>query len=205
MVPGRRRGEELDQTGHPLNPLNTFTSRRRNQTDAAKLYGAIVAQARLPIFYQWLGVPDTLEGRFLLLSLHLFAILHRLKMEGQSVLGLAQALSDRFTADMETVLREIGVGDLGIPKKVRRLALVSASLLQACEGAVANGPGAIAQILAGVLPAGQKLDEAANAGLAHYLIELVESLETQNLAELAAGDARFPETIFRVELEKEQA
>jgi hypothetical protein len=50
--------------------------------------------------------------------------------------------------------------------------------------------------------AGQKLDEAANAGLAHYLIELVESLERQNLAELAAGDARFPETIFRVELEK---
>jgi cytochrome b pre-mRNA-processing protein 3 len=188
-----------------LNPLNTFTSRRRKQTDAAKIYGAIVAQARLPIFYQGLGVPDTLEGRFLVLSLHLFAILHRLKLEGQSGLGLAQALSDRFTADMETVLREIGVGDLSVPKKMRRLTHVSASLLQACEGAVANGRGAITQILAGVLPAGQKLDEAAKAELAHYLIEVVECLETQNLAELAAGDTRFPRPIFRMELEQEQA
>ena len=185
-----------------MNPLNTLMSRRRNQTDAAKLYGAIVAQARLPIFYQGLAVPDTLEGRFLVLSLHLFAILHRLKMEGQSGLGLAQALTDRFTADMDAVLREIGVGDLSVPKKVRRLAGTSASLWRDCEGALMDGPGAVAQILAGVLPSGQKLDEAANAGLAHYLVEIVESLETQNLGELAAGDARFPETVFRVELEK---
>ena len=121
---------------------------RRNDTIAAKLYGAIVAQARLPVFYQDLGVPDTLDGRFLMLSLHLFAVLHRLKEEGPAAAGLAQELSDRFSADMETVLREIGVGDLSIPKKVRGLAALSAALLQAFEEAVAAGDEAVAAAIA---------------------------------------------------------
>jgi cytochrome b pre-mRNA-processing protein 3 len=55
----------------------------------------------------------------------LFAVLHRLKQEGPAGLGLAQELSDRFSEDMETVLREIGVGDITIPKKMRKLAASS--------------------------------------------------------------------------------
>ena len=97
--------------------MNPFTPFKASNPDAAKLYGAIVAQARLPVFYQELGVPDRLEGRFLVLSLHLFAVLHRLKAEGGDALDLAQELTDRFSADMETVLREISIGDLSIPKK----------------------------------------------------------------------------------------
>ena len=54
---------------------------RPKEKNAEKLYGAIVAQARLPVFYQEFGVPDTLEGRFVVLSLNLFAVLHRLKGE----------------------------------------------------------------------------------------------------------------------------
>ena len=117
--------------GPSLNPLTPLKSWRRDGTSAAKLYGAIVAQARLPAFYQGFGVPDTLQGRFLVLSLHLFAVLYRLKAEGPPARNLAQDLTDRFSADMETVLREIGVGDLSIPKKVRGLWASSAGLLQA--------------------------------------------------------------------------
>ena len=91
--------------------MNPFTPFKAPNPDAAKLYGAIVAQARLPVFYQALEVPDTLEGRFLVLSLNLFAVHRRLKAEGEPARGLAQDLADRFTADMETVLREIGVGE----------------------------------------------------------------------------------------------
>ena len=120
--------------GRPLNPLNPLSHWRRKDTSAAKLYGAIVAQARLPVFYQEFGVPDTLEGRFLVLSLHLFAVLHRLKAEGTvahdwGAGNLAQELIDRFSEDMETVLRELGVSDLSIPKKVRGLAASSARLV----------------------------------------------------------------------------
>jgi cytochrome b pre-mRNA-processing protein 3 len=74
-----------------------------------------------------------------MLSLHLFAVLHRLKGEGGAALGLAQELTDRFSVDMETVLRETGVGDLSIPKKMRGLAASSAALLQAYEEALAVG------------------------------------------------------------------
>jgi cytochrome b pre-mRNA-processing protein 3 len=98
----------------PLNPLAPLFSWRRKDASAQKLYGAIVAQARLPVFYQSFGVPDTLQGRFVLLSLNLFAVLHRLKAEGAKAQDLAQELMDQFSADMETVLREIGVGDLSI-------------------------------------------------------------------------------------------
>jgi cytochrome b pre-mRNA-processing protein 3 len=105
-----------------LSPLTPLFSWRHKDLGAQKLYGAIVAQARLPVFYQAFGVPDTLEGRFVVLSLNLFAVLHRLKADGGEAHALAQELIDQFSADMETVLREIGVGDISIPKKVRRLA-----------------------------------------------------------------------------------
>ena len=116
-----------------MNPLPIFNAWRRGDTSAAKLYGSIVAQARLPAFYQGFGVPDTLEGRFVVLSLQLFAVLHRLMLEGKAAEDLSQGLIDRFGADMETVLREIGVGDLSIPKKARALAGSGGALLHAYE------------------------------------------------------------------------
>jgi cytochrome b pre-mRNA-processing protein 3 len=173
-----------------LNPLNPLAAWRRKDTNAAKLYGSIVAQARLPVFYQSFGVPDTLEGRFLMLSLHLFAVLHRLKAEGPAAIGLAQELTDRFSADMETVLREIGIGDLSIPKKVRGLAASSASLLQAYEEALPAGEEAIAAVIAGAFEQGPS--DAASARLAHYLKEVLRQLEAQPFAALTGGEVRFP-------------
>jgi len=175
-----------------LNPFRTFTKRRSNRTNAARLYGSIVAQARLPVFYQELGVPDTLEGRFLVLSLHLFAVLQRLKAEGPRALALAQELTDRFSADMDTVLREIGVGDLSVPKKMRGLAATSASLWDTFAHAEAAGEEAVAGVIAGALPDDQALDEAVSARLAHYLMETVRALETQAFVSLSAGKVQFP-------------
>ncbi len=182
--------ERLDQIGRSLNPLNPLKSWRRNGTSAAKLYGAIVAQARLPVFYQGFGVPDTLEGRLLILSLHLFAVLHRIKAEGPAVRSLARDLTSRFGTDMETVLRETGVGDLAIPKKVKGLVASSAALLQAFEEALAEGDEAIAATIAGTFARGPS--EAASARLAHYLTEVVRQLQAQSLAALKAGEVRFP-------------
>jgi cytochrome b pre-mRNA-processing protein 3 len=94
-----------------------------------------VAQARLPIFYRSFGVPDTFQGSFAVLSLHLFAVLHRLKEEGPLGRALAQELIDRFSQDMEPVLRGLGVSDLRIPKSMRRLAGSSQGSLQDYEAA----------------------------------------------------------------------
>ena len=145
-----------------MNPFPFFSAWRRDDTSAAKLYGSIVAQARLPVFYQGVGVPDTLQGRFVVLSLQLFAVLHRLRAEGPAADALAQDLVDRFGADMETVLREIGIGDLSIPKKVRALAASSGTLLHAYAEALAEGEATIAAVIAKALP----LQEGASGAVA---------------------------------------
>jgi cytochrome b pre-mRNA-processing protein 3 len=84
------------------------------------LYAAIVAAARHPRFYQNMGVADTLDGRFEMIVLHLFLALNRLKAEG--VEELRQNLTDEFFNDMDGSLRELGVSDVTVGKKVRKLA-----------------------------------------------------------------------------------
>ena len=175
---------------------------RRKEKNPEKLYGAIVAQARLPIFYQEFGVPDTLEGRFVLLSLHLFAVLHRLKTEGTVAhdLGagnLAQELVDRFSEDMETVLRELGVSDLRIPKKVRGLARSSTALLHAYEEAFGGSEQQLIEAVGKALPLEGERAEAVAAPLAHYLSDCVRVLEQEPYAALDAGTLRFPQLSAR--------
>ncbi len=85
----------------------------------AAVYDAIVASARQPNFYANLGVPDTLDGRFDMIVLHLFLVLDRMKGEDEK---FRQSLTDYFFMDMDRSLREIGVGDLTVGKKVRKMA-----------------------------------------------------------------------------------
>jgi len=92
-------------------------------TEAAhRLYVAIQHQARSPEFHARLGVPDTLDGRFDLLALHMFLVLRRLKAEGKNASELAQRLFDMLFDDMDRSLREMGVADLGVGKRVKAMA-----------------------------------------------------------------------------------
>jgi len=85
------------------------------------LYGVIVAQARAPGFYTGYGVPDTVEGRFDMIVLHLLLLLRRLRSEPDAIRRLGQEVFDLFCTDMDHSLREIGIGDLAVPKHMRRL------------------------------------------------------------------------------------
>jgi len=176
-----------------LKPLAVLLPWRSKSPHADELYGAIVAQTRLPVFYQGFGVPDTLEGRFVVLSLHLFAVLHRLKDTGPEEAAMAQALSDRFTADMETVLRELGVGDLKIPKKVRRLTASGAWLLQSFEMGLGAGDEALEAAIAGALPGDETAARATSARLTPYLKRLVRHLEGEPVQDLCAGRLSYPD------------
>jgi hypothetical protein len=84
-----------------------------------ELYGAIVAQARSVAFYSAYGVPDTVEGRFDLIVLHIVLLLARLDRNGSSARGIGQKLFDAFCRDLDANLREMGVGDLAVPKRMR--------------------------------------------------------------------------------------
>ena len=100
--------------------LRLFRHTPREDT-IASLYGTIVAQARAPAFYQAYGVPDTVNGRFEMVMLHTVLLLRRLESESGALRALGQGLFDRFCRDMDETMREMGVGDLAVPRKMRRI------------------------------------------------------------------------------------
>src|ERR1700759_3106086 len=99
-------------------PFNHFRKPRLAPAGTIEaIYGMIVTQAREPIFYRDLGVPDTVNGRFDLLLLHLWLLLRRLRNVAHGGVELSQALFDRFCEDMDDNLREMGIGDQTVPKR----------------------------------------------------------------------------------------
>lgn len=95
--------------------------RREAEAAALRLYARAVAQARAPEFYR-AGVPDTFDGRFDLLMLHVFLLVRRFRREGERGRAIAQALFDAAFDDMDRTLREMGVGDLGVPRRIKAMA-----------------------------------------------------------------------------------
>src|SRR5262245_23982158 len=88
---------------------------------AAEHYMALVVQARRPEFYESMGVPDTLDGRFDLIVLHASLYLKRMRAAGRDGRDLAQAVFDNMFDNLDQTLREMGVGDVTLPRKVRAM------------------------------------------------------------------------------------
>src|SRR4051812_46321929 len=110
------------------------------------IYGMIVAQAREPAFYAAFGVPDTVDGRFDMLLLHLWMVLRRLLRSGDGG-ELSQMLFDHFCADMDGNLREMGVGDLTVPKRMQKFGEAFYGRSMAYDTALAAGAAALAEAL----------------------------------------------------------
>lgn len=103
--------------------LNFLGLRKANRHERAglELYASAVEAARDPFFYRELTVPDTLDGRFDLIALHVFLLIHRLQEAPEPGPPLAQAVFDAMFRDMDNNLREIGVSDLSVGKRVRAM------------------------------------------------------------------------------------
>ena len=171
--------------------LTGWLSRRRERREAAlSLYGAVVRQARSPAFYGVFGVDDTLDGRFDLIVLHAFLVLRRLRRQGDAAEALAQALLDLMFADFDRSLRELGVSDHSIGKRVK-------DMVKACYGRLAAyeqefGPGADAG--AALLRNVYRGDEARRAQaerLSAYLRRSAAAIEAQPLPQILAGEPAF--------------
>jgi len=103
------------------------------------VYRAIVAQSRQPVFYAEWGVPDTVTGRFDVLSLHMGLVFRRLGGAGKPATDFAQALFDLFFKDMDRNLREMGAGDLSVPKKIRNMGNLFYGLVTKLNEAMEKG------------------------------------------------------------------
>ena len=98
-----------------------LNQRKSLKQAAASLYQAAVLQSRDPRFYTDLGVSDNLDGRFDMVSLHVFLIMERLQYMGRGGKRLSQFLFDHMFVSMEQTLREMGIGDMGVPKHMKRM------------------------------------------------------------------------------------
>lgn len=173
-----------------------FGSDKPDTRAIESLYAAIVTQSRRPEFYASLGVPDTVDGRFDLIALHMFLVLHRLKQAGSAAAATSQALFDTMFADMDYNLREMGAGDLGVGRRVRAMAEGLYGRIAAYEQGLASDEVALAAALRrnlfGTLPDPGPLASVLTA-LCRYLRAAAADLAAQDGGTLLSGTVRFPE------------
>ena len=161
---------------------------------ARDLYIAVVEQSRREDFYRVCGVPDSVDGRFELIVLHVFLVLRRLKQAPERAGELGQALFDVLFQDMDASLREMGVGDLSVGKKVKDMAEAFYGRVAAYEVALDAGDRtAVQRALERNLLGTTEVSEAQLAGLADYLTEAMGELDALPIDEMLAGTVSFPD------------
>jgi cytochrome b pre-mRNA-processing protein 3 len=157
------------------------------------LYGMIVAQARSPSFYRDYGVPDTVAGRLDMIMLHLVLVLRRMRNSPEIERAVGQQLFDLFCRDIDHNFREMGVGDLAVPKKMRGVAEAFYGRAGAYDAALDAGD---EDALAAALARNVFDAPAATVGsrrLAAYMRDAVRRLTPQDSAALVRGEVTFPD------------
>jgi cytochrome b pre-mRNA-processing protein 3 len=167
-----------------------FLRRDRHERAGYELYCAAVAAARDPDLYRVLGVPDTLDGRFDLVGLHAFLLIRRLNSLPAPGPGLAQAVFDAMFNDMDVTLREMGVGDLSVGRKVRAMWEAFHGRAAAYQAAIESGD-RVALATALERNVWRGVPTAGAAELARAALAQSAHLAGQDLAELDRGIVRF--------------
>jgi cytochrome b pre-mRNA-processing protein 3 len=174
--------------------------KKKRHPAARPAYEVIVAAARRPVFYTNLAVPDTVDGRFDMIALHSFLVMNRLKTavrEGTGRESFAQALVDEVFRDMDRSLREMGVGDLSVGKRVRKMAEVFYGRAEAYRAAL-NKPLSERQLaledaVSRNIFAGHDNGSAKQIGL--YILTASDHLERISIDNIMSGDFSFPDPL----------
>ncbi len=165
---------------------------RKHERTGFTLYTEAVACARAPEFYARIGVPDTLDGRFDLVGLHVFLLIRRLRALPAPGPAVAQAVFDAMFHDMDVNLREMGVSDLSVGKRVRAMWEAFHGRAAVYEDALAAaGDGELEHALARNIWRGETLPEGGPAELARIVRAQDRRLATLDLAALTAGAGLF--------------
>ena len=166
-------------------------SRSRRGAAAHGLYRAVVEQARGLAFYRDFGVPDTLDGRFEMIVLHIVLVLARLRREGEDGAALGQALFDTMVADMDQSLREMGVGDLSVSRRVKAMGQAFYGHAKAYDTAIAADDNALAGALRRNLFGTVEPGDDDIAAIAGYVRGAIAELDGQSGAALLGGVVGF--------------
>ncbi|MCE9650223.1 MAG: ubiquinol-cytochrome C chaperone [Parvibaculum sp.] len=174
----------------------TIFGRSERESEAYAIYRALVSQARSPALYLRAGVPDTLEGRFEMVVLHAFLVLRRLKdasgAEAEPAKALGQRVFDILFDDMDQTLREIGVGDLSVGKKIKALASAFYGRVAAYEEGLDAADALVLEeaLKRNVFPEAEPSPDDLKA-LADYVRRAADGLSALPVAALLKGETAF--------------
>ena len=158
------------------------------------LFKALSAQARRPVFYERLGVADTVEGRFELYVMHLLLVLHRLKGQGARAAETSQATFDTFLRNLDEGLRDMGVGDLSVGKKMRKLGEAVYGRMKGYDRAFAEvDPAAALEALIARTVYQGRADAPGAGPLARYAAAAVARFAAQPLEQVLQSKLDWPE------------
>lgn len=133
-----------------------------------RLYERAVAQARRPVLYQSFGVADTIDGRFEMVVFHVCPLIDRLRDDSGATLPAGQDLFDTFVKDMEGNLRTIGIGDISVPKKMKKMGEAFYGRLDAYRRSVGDEAELALAIARNVLDDASAAGSDEARGLARY-------------------------------------
>jgi cytochrome b pre-mRNA-processing protein 3 len=157
------------------------------------LYGMIVAQARSPEFYRGYGVPDTVDGRLDMILLHLVLVLRQLTKAHGALPPAGQQLFDRFLQDMDANFREMGVGDLTVPKRMQKVGEAYYGRSKVYESGLADDDPATLETAVARNVFGVPEPTLGARRLAAYMTEAAAHLERQSADALTAAAFEFPD------------
>lgn len=167
--------------------------RRRSRDAEHKVYCEIVAQARQPVFYTDFLVPDTIDGRFDLIVAHAVLFFRRLRGEGREVSEFSQEVFDLFFQDMDASLREMGVSDTRVPKKVKVMGEAFYGRADAYIPAIEDKDAAQLSEALGRNIFTDNPEPLAQTRLAQYMLQAASDLEAQPVKDLLKGEVRWPD------------
>lgn len=170
-----------------------FKKQKPYEQEARALYASAMEASRNPEFYTHLEVPDTMDGRFDLLLLHIFFILNRILSDQSEEDPLAQAIFDVCFEDMDQALRECGIGDTGIGRHMKRMMLAFNGRMHAYDAALKSGDktalkDALRRNLYGTC---DDVREDALEAVSAYVTGSVQSLTRQSLDSIRSGQVIF--------------
>mgnify|MGYP001346317708 FL=1 len=163
----------------------TRTNIKRNKI---KIYSSIIEQSRQQSFYTNYGVPDTPEGRFDMIIIHAFLVLRRLRDETTN--DLSQEIFDLMFADMEQNLREMGIGDTGIAKKIMAMAEAFYGRIKVYEIGLKDTP-FLKKALNRNLFRDSNAKEEQIRSMAKYIKQEANRIETIEINEILNGNLSF--------------
>jgi cytochrome b pre-mRNA-processing protein 3 len=170
-----------------------FRKKNNNQAIVERQYSTLTSAARRPEFYETMNVPDTVMGRFEMLSLVMILFFRRTRASGTSGQEIAQEIVDAFFQDIDYSIRELGIGDNSVPKRMKKLAGMFYGRLESYSAAMDAGdrPALAAALRRNIYPGQSEVVPSMDA-LAEWMMSAELSLADLSEAQIATGSATLP-------------